>query len=67
MYQVDRLLAIFETLDTNKDGKIDIDEARIVINTLNSEDIDITPQQLALVVALFSRKQVCLIIILIFN
>jgi len=54
---VDRLLAVFETLDTNKDGKIDIEEARVIINTLNSEDIQITPQQLALVVALFSKKQ----------
>ena len=50
------LMAFFETLDTDKDGKIDIDEARKIINTLNAEDIEITPEQLGLVVAMFSKQ-----------
>lgn len=53
---VDRLMAIFETLDTNKDGKIEIGEARKVIYALNAEDVAVTPQQLALVVALFAKQ-----------
>jgi len=53
---VNKLLALFETLDTDKDGKIDLAEAKAVISALNSEDIQITPGQLALLVAMFSKQ-----------
>ena len=42
----DKLRSIFGTLDINKDGHIDVNEARNIIKLLNQEDVEVTAQQL---------------------
>ncbi|CAK8692486.1 unnamed protein product [Clavelina lepadiformis] len=53
-----KLLNIFVSLDSNKDGKIDVDEAGQVIELLNKEDVEVTPEQLEEIVKLLHDQLV---------
>ena len=52
----EKLKKIFEVLDTNKDGHINVAEATQVIKLLNQEDVEVTPEQLEKIVVLLAEQ-----------
>ena len=54
----EKLNSIFETLDTNNDGHIDVVEASNVIKMLNQEDVEVTTEQLEQIVQLLEEQLV---------
>ena len=52
----EKLKKIFATLDSNKDGHIDVAEAKNVIKLLNQEDVEVTALQLDQIVKLLAEQ-----------
>ncbi|XP_020661571.3 mitochondrial proton/calcium exchanger protein [Pogona vitticeps] len=52
-----KLNKLAEALDENKDGKIDIDDVMKVIELIDKEDIDISTNQVAEIVALLQKEE----------
>ncbi|XP_013867270.1 mitochondrial proton/calcium exchanger protein [Austrofundulus limnaeus] len=53
----DKLQRIAETLDENKDGKIDIDDVIKVVELIDKEDIDIATSQVADILAMVQKEE----------
>ncbi|KAJ8336207.1 hypothetical protein SKAU_G00395500 [Synaphobranchus kaupii] len=52
-----KLLAIADALDENKDGKIDIDDVIKVIELIDKEDIDISTCQMAEIMVMLQKEE----------
>ncbi|KAG5848177.1 hypothetical protein ANANG_G00095700 [Anguilla anguilla] len=52
-----KLLAIADALDDNKDGKIDIDDVIKVIELIDKEDIDISTTQVAEIMVMLQKEE----------
>ncbi|XP_051943006.1 mitochondrial proton/calcium exchanger protein isoform X2 [Hippocampus zosterae] len=52
-----KLQSIAETLDDNKDGKIDIDDVIKVVELIDKEDIDITTTQVADIMTMLQKEE----------
>lgn len=53
---IEKLEKVFEVLDTNKDGHVDVNEARQIIKLLNEEDVEVTHDQLQHIVNLLKGE-----------
>ncbi|RXN00773.1 LETM1 and EF-hand domain-containing protein 1, mitochondrial, partial [Acipenser ruthenus] len=52
-----KLQCIAETLDENKDGKIDIDDVVKVVELIDKEDIDISTSQMAEIMVMLQKEE----------
>ncbi|XP_076830545.1 mitochondrial proton/calcium exchanger protein isoform X2 [Brachyhypopomus gauderio] len=52
-----KLLSIADSLDENKDGKIDIDDVIKVVGLIDKEDVDISTTQVAEIMALLQKEE----------
>ncbi|XP_078483251.1 mitochondrial proton/calcium exchanger protein-like [Ciona intestinalis] len=52
----EKLCRIFDTLDTDKDGKINIEEAGNIMKVLNEENVEVTHHQLKEIVKLLEKQ-----------
>ncbi|XP_064190747.1 mitochondrial proton/calcium exchanger protein isoform X3 [Anguilla rostrata] len=52
-----KLLAIADALDDNKDGKVDIDDVIKVIELIDKEDIDISTTQVAEIMVMLQKEE----------
>ena len=52
----EKLRSIFDALDTDKDGHIDVKEASKIIQILNKEDVEVTAPQLEQIVQLLAKQ-----------
>ncbi|MGH0159414.1 UNVERIFIED_CONTAM: hypothetical protein FKN15_067882 [Acipenser sinensis] len=52
-----KLQCIAETLDENKDGKIDIDDVIKVVELIDKEDIDISTSQMAEIMVMLQKEE----------